>query len=87
MKQQRPAPARLSAASQFRGEIEQAEADGIAREDMTLHLTFSDVLKLKRDPDIALTDISFAGGTMRFLGVKVVQGGVTVSALDRAGLD
>ncbi|MGH7025301.1 MAG: hypothetical protein ACREEB_17170 [Caulobacteraceae bacterium] len=81
----RPAPARprASAARHFRGEIEKAEADGVARGDMTLRLTFGDVSQLKRDHEIALEDISFADGTMRFLGVKVEPGGIAVSILDR----
>jgi hypothetical protein len=72
-----------SAAAQFRAQIEAAEAEGIARDEMTLRLTLGDVHKLKRDPGIALSDISFAGGVMRFLGVKIEQGGVPASALDR----
>jgi hypothetical protein len=79
-------PVRGSAANHFRAEIEKAEADGVARADMMLRLTFRDMHQLKRDPDIAIADISFAEGVMRFLGVKVEQGGVAESALDRPGL-
>jgi len=86
MKAPAQAPARGSPASYFRDAIEKAEADGIARADMLLRLTLGDVHKLKRDPDLALADISFAEGTMRFLGVKVEQGGVAASALDHPGL-
>lgn len=78
------APARrISPAGRFRGQIEAAEAAGIARDDMTLRLTLGDVHLLKRDPGLALADISFAGGVMRFLGVKIEQGGVAESMLDR----
>ena len=79
----RPSP-RASVAEQLRSEIEKAEADGVARKDMTLKLTFGDVHQLKRDRKLALEDISFAEGVMRFLGVKVEQGGAAVSVLDRS---
>lgn len=80
-------PVRRSSAAQFRREIEKAEADGVSREDMMLRLTLSDVTHLKRDPELAVSDISFADGVMRFLGVKVEQGGVATSILDRPGLE
>lgn len=76
---------RAPPASYFRDQIAKAEAEGVLREDMTLHLTLSDVSHLKRDRSLSLTDISFVGGTMRYLGVKVVEGGVTESALTRLG--
>jgi len=76
-------PARRAvAAIHFRNEIEKAEAAGVARKDMTLRLTLSDVNQLRRDANLALTDISFTGGVMRYLGVKVEQGGVAESVLD-----
>lgn len=68
----------------FRGEIEKAEAAGLARAGMILRLTRADESKLKRDPSLAISDISFSEGAMRFLGVKVEGGGVTVSALEHA---
>jgi hypothetical protein len=67
----------------FRDQIEAAVAEGVAPADMTLKLTLGDTHKLKRDPKVALADISFAGGVMRYLGVKVEQGGVPESTLDR----
>jgi hypothetical protein len=76
-------PRRASAAAHLRQEIEKAEADGVSRASMTLKLTYGDVHQLKRDPDLPLTDISFADGVMRFLGVKVEQGGVAESSLQR----
>lgn len=76
-------PARRAPASaHFRKQIEAAEADGVQRDDMLLRLTLSDVSHLKRDRDLAVTDISFKDGVMRYLGVRVEQGGVTDSALD-----
>ena len=78
-------PRRLSAALHFRAEIEKAEAAGAARDGMSLHLTLNDVDALKRDRSLSVTDISFAGGTMRYLGVKIVQGGVPASILQPAG--
>jgi hypothetical protein len=74
---------RGSPAARFRKEIEAADPDGLAREDMTLRLTLGDVSHLKRDPSLAVTDISFTDGVMRFLGVKIEQGGITASTLDR----
>jgi len=79
------APRRLSAALQFRAEIETAEAAGASRDDLSLHLTLGDVAELKRDRTLPVTDISFAGGTMRFLGVKIVEGGVSASVLQNIG--
>jgi hypothetical protein len=70
------------AADHFRGEIDKAEAAGVAREDMTLRLTLGDVHQLRRDSSLAVTDISFIGGVMRFLGVKVAEGGVPQSTLE-----
>lgn len=76
---------RASAALYFRAEIEKAEAEGSLRESMSLHLTLSDVDALKRDRSLPISDISFAGGTMRYLGVPIVQGGVSTSILHRSG--
>jgi hypothetical protein len=77
----RPAVPRKPAEA-FRQAIEKAESDGVSREDMLLKLTLSDASELKRDRTVAVEDISFAGGTMRDLGVKVAQGGVPQSSLD-----
>lgn len=77
-----PAPRRGSAAAVLRSQIEKAVAEGAAPDDMTLRLTLSDVSQLKRDASLAVSDISFADGVMRFLGVKVEQGGVPASVLD-----
>ena len=57
--------------SRFRGQIEAAIADGVAAEDMTLRLTLRDTDRLARDRTIPVADISYAGGVMRFLGVKI----------------
>jgi len=70
-------------AVRFRREIEHAEAGGAARADMTLRLTLGDVSKLQRDRNLPVTDISFAGGMMRYLGVAIEQGGVAESSLFR----
>lgn len=78
-----PAPVTTTPDVRFRGQIETALAEGVAADAMTLRLTFRDVHLLSRDPATPLADISYAGGMMRFLGVKVEKGGVTVSALDR----
>jgi hypothetical protein len=85
MRNPAPPPRRAPAAIHFRSQIEKAEAEGLSRDDMLLHLTLSDASALRRDRNLALTDISFVGGVMRFLGVKVEQGGVTESVLIRGG--
>jgi hypothetical protein len=73
---------RRSPAAVFRSQIEAAERDGTARGDMTLRLTLTDVSQLKRDMSLAVSDISYANGVMRFLDVQVAQGSVTESRLD-----
>lgn len=78
-----PARRKGPAAPRFRAAIEAAEAEGVKREAMTLRLTLRDVSELKRDPAVPVDDIHYADGEMRFLGVKVVQGGIVDSALDR----
>jgi hypothetical protein len=69
--------------TRFRTQIEAAVAEGVAREDMTLRLTLRDASLLTRDPATPVADISYAGGAMRFLGVKIEKGGVADSVLDR----
>ena len=76
---------RTSVAVHFRDEIAKAEARGVSRADMKLHLTLNDASQLKRDRSLALTDISFADGVMTYLGVTIVEGGVPVSALSHSG--
>lgn len=70
------------AAPRFRAEIEAAEAAGVKKKKMVLRLTLRDVSELKRDPSVAIEDIRYADGEMKFLGVAVAQGGVTESVLD-----
>ena len=41
-----------------------------------------DVSHLRRDRSLAVDDLSFAGGVMKFLGVIVREGGVTASKLN-----
>ncbi|CAN7241005.1 hypothetical protein LJR219_000955 [Phenylobacterium sp. LjRoot219] len=72
---------RGSPAASFRTQIEKAEVAGCARGDMTLRLTLGDASLLKRDPALAVTDITFADGAMTFLGVPIQEGGVTESKL------
>lgn len=67
----------------FRTQIEAALAEGVHVNDMTLRLTLNDLTALKRDRSIAVADISFTGGVMRYLGVKVEHGGIQESALSR----
>ena len=85
MSTQAPKPARRrgSSAEEARYLIEQADADGVKRDAMTLRMTLRDVSELKRDPKVPMADISYSPDGMRYLGVAVDQGGVTQSTLDR----
>jgi hypothetical protein len=76
---------RPSAALRFRREIEAAEAAGVARDDLRLLLTLGDLNQLRRDASVAVADISFSDGVMRYLGVEVQQGGVAASRLQQPG--
>lgn len=67
----------------FRPLIAAAIADGAELERMILRLTHRDATLMTRDPATPVADISFAGGVMRFLGVRVEKGGVPASVLDR----
>jgi hypothetical protein len=71
--------------ARFRSQIEAAVAEGVAPADMTLQLTLRDVTLLSRDRTTPVADISYAGGEMRFLGVRVEKGGVETSKLVRGG--
>ncbi len=64
--------------------IAAAERDGAKPASMLLRLTLGDASELKRDSSVGVHEISFKEGEMRFLGVKVAEGGITVSSLDRA---
>ncbi|WP_304168471.1 hypothetical protein [Phenylobacterium aquaticum] len=61
----------------LRKEIEAARAEGVNLEAFVVRLTPRDDSALKRDPEIPVTDISFANGEMRFLGVRVLKGAVS----------
>jgi hypothetical protein len=68
----------------FREWIAAAESDGHAASDLLLRLTARDAAALKRNSDVAVNEISFVMGEMRFLGVKVQEGGVEeASVLER----
>ena len=73
-----PSPAIL-----FGREIETALAGGASAKAMTLRLTLKDGRRLRRDDSVPLEQISYKDGEMRFLGVRVMEGGVTISALDQ----
>jgi hypothetical protein len=79
--QNRPPPRPLPPGQRFKPQIEKALANGFDSASMVLQLTFTDAAKLKRDPNISIEDLSFRGGEMRYLGVKVVEGGADASAL------
>ena len=76
MSTQAPKPTRRrgTAAEEARFAIETAEADGVARDAMTLRMTLRDASELKRDPKVAMADISYSPDGMRYLGVAVDQG-------------
>jgi hypothetical protein len=67
----------------FRPQIAAALAEGASSDDMILRLTLNDASRLSRDRDIPVADISFTGGVMRYLGIRVEKGGVPESVLDR----
>jgi hypothetical protein len=69
--------------TRFRGQITAALAEGVKPADMTLRLTYADATAMTRDKATPVADISYTGGVMRFLGVRVEKGGVDASALDR----
>jgi hypothetical protein len=69
---------------QLRQWIAAAELKGHVARDMLLRLTRSDAAALKRHPDVAVHEVSFASGEMRFMGVRVQEGGVTSSVLEVA---
>src|SRR3569623_156902 len=71
---------------EFRAAIAQAVADGIDRDTLVLRLTLRDESDLRRNPSVAVEEISYADGAMRYLGVRVVGGG-TESVLDTSGLE
>jgi len=83
MKASHTVAARPTVALRFKAEIEQAAASGVDLDNMTLHLTLGDVELLKRDRTVAIRDISFNGGTMTYLGVKVLKGDTPLSVLRR----
>jgi hypothetical protein len=76
---------RQRVATVFREAIAKAEAEGVKKKAMTLHLTLADDADLRRDRSLPLTDIRFSDGVMHYLDVKVVRGGVTASALQTEG--
>jgi hypothetical protein len=69
----------------FRTQIQAAIEEGFTPSDMTLRLTLRDASLLGRDKSIPVADISYVGGAMRYLGVRVEAGGVAESVLDRGG--
>jgi hypothetical protein len=69
----------------FESQIQAAIADGVKPAAMVLRLTLKDGHRLRRDASVALDAINYAEGEMRFLGVKVTEGGVDASVLDRDG--
>ena len=77
----KPSAPNLRPAERFSREILAAVAGGASPDELTLRLTLMDASKIKRDPQIALSDVSFGNGGMRYLGVRVLEGGVRASEL------
>ncbi|HTX47972.1 MAG TPA: hypothetical protein VME40_01160 [Caulobacteraceae bacterium] len=77
-----PIKPRVPIAIRLRDAIAEAEAEGHARPEMTLHLTRADDSLLRRDRSVAVGDIRFVDGAMRYLDVRVVVDGVAASALE-----
>lgn len=75
-------PKAVPAAERLRSDVDRAVAAGHDPATMTLRLTHADASQIKRDPNLDLADVSFADGEMRYLGIRVVQGGVAVSTLE-----
>lgn len=75
----------ISPTSRFRTAIGEAVADGAGVDELVLRLTLRDATRVLRDPETLSDDIRFEGGVMRFLGVRVLQGGIEASVLERAG--
>jgi hypothetical protein len=71
----------------FRREIEAAIDAGTSAEALILRLTLNDGRRLRRDTTVPLEQISYAGGQMFFLGVRVVEGSVAASVLERSALE
>jgi len=80
-----PPKPRQRVSTMFREAIAKAEAEGVKKKKMTLHLTLADDADLRRDQSLPVEDIRFNDGVMHFLDVKVVRGGVTASALQTDG--
>ena len=76
-----PPPKALPPAQRFKAEIEKRTEEGASPADLLLRLTRGDAAKLRRDPSVSLDDLSFADGEMRYLGVKVSEGGTDASVL------
>lgn len=68
-------------AKRFGREIAAAQRAGTDPSELTLRLTLMDASKIKRDREVPLEDISFSPEGMRFMGVRVVEGGVKSSDL------
>jgi hypothetical protein len=77
-----PAAPRAPDIADLRSAIDKAETQGIDRGDMLLHLTLRDESVIKRSRSVGIDEISFEGGEMRFVGVKVVVTSDAMSSLE-----
>ncbi|USQ96652.1 hypothetical protein [Caulobacter sp. RL271] len=83
MSKDRPPAPPVPPAALFQRRIADAIAEGATAADLTLRLTLGDARRLRRDTGVPLEAISYLGGQMHFLGVKVVEGGVEASVLEQ----
>lgn len=67
----------------FQRQIQDALTGGAGLADLTLRLTLGDARRLRRDTAVPLEAIRYHDGAMHFLGVKVVEGGIEASVLER----
>lgn len=72
----------LARIEQVRTLVASAQLERPGVRNMLLRLTARDASILKRHPGVAVHEITFAKGEMRFLGVRVQEGGVTASVLE-----
>ena len=81
---QRPASIARERVAELRKLVDDARAAGARLDGMVLQVTQRDEALLKRSSDVAVSELSFADGETRFLGVKVVRSDAVRSSLQSA---
>lgn len=67
----------------MRKAIASALEDGLLADDLLLRVNHRDLALIKRSPAVAIHEVNFKDGEMRFLGVPVAAEAVLQSYLDR----